>query len=144
MVKLTESKQPRKQRKVFFNAPLHIRRKIMSAHLSPELRKKYGGVRSMPIRVGDKVIILRGRFKGQSGKVVKVDHKKYRIYVDVAKIKRSDGTEVYFPIHPSNVMIVELDLKDPWREKILKRRMEQRKEFLAKLGKITEEVKEVG
>ena len=39
----------RKQRKRHFEAPSHIRRKLMSAPLSKELRQKYG-VRSMPIR----------------------------------------------------------------------------------------------
>ena len=43
----------RKQRKRHFEAPSHIRRRLMSAPLSKELRQKYG-VRSMPIR---KVII---------------------------------------------------------------------------------------
>lgn len=35
------SKQPRKQRKERFNAPLHVRQKLMHAMLSPELRKEY-------------------------------------------------------------------------------------------------------
>ncbi|MBO7732004.1 MAG: 50S ribosomal protein L24, partial [Methanobrevibacter sp.] len=30
--------QPRKQRKALYTAPLHIRRKIMSANLSKDLR----------------------------------------------------------------------------------------------------------
>jgi len=37
-----------KNRKRHFNAPSHIRRKIMSSPLSKELRQKYN-VRSMPI-----------------------------------------------------------------------------------------------
>ena len=36
------STQPRKQRKFRHNAPIHIRRKLMSSTLSKELRKKYG------------------------------------------------------------------------------------------------------
>ena len=35
------SKQPRKQRKYRFNAPLHISGKFLSTHLSPELREVY-------------------------------------------------------------------------------------------------------
>merc|ERR1711890_154114 len=42
----------RKQRKRQFTAPSHIRRKLMSAPLSKDLRQKYG-VRSMPIRKDD-------------------------------------------------------------------------------------------
>jgi large subunit ribosomal protein L24 len=121
MARLTRSRQPRKQRRAYYNAPLHVRQKLMSATLSPELREKFG-VRSLPVRKGDKVKVMRGDFKGHVGKVVKVDLKRYRIYIDGVTIKRSDGSPVFRPIHPSNVMIVELDLSDPWRRKILERR----------------------
>lgn len=46
-----------KNRKRHFNAPSHIRRKIMSSPLSKELRQKYN-VRSMPIRKDDEVQVL--------------------------------------------------------------------------------------
>ncbi|KAB0362967.1 hypothetical protein FD754_007123 [Muntiacus muntjak] len=48
-----------KNRKRHFNAPSHIRRKIMSCPLSKELRQKYS-VRPMPIRKDDE---LRSPFK---------------------------------------------------------------------------------
>ncbi len=121
MARLTRSRQPRKQRRAYYRAPLHVRQKLMSATLSPELREKFG-VRSLPVRKGDKVKVMRGDFKGHVGKVVKVDLKRYRVYIDGVTIKRSDGTPVFRPIHPSNLMIVELDLSDPWRKKILERR----------------------
>ena len=35
------SKQPRKQRKLRANAPLHVKHKMMSSNLDKELRKKY-------------------------------------------------------------------------------------------------------
>jgi large subunit ribosomal protein L26e len=44
----------RKNRKCHFNAPSHVRRKIMSSPLSKDLRQKYN-VRSMPIRKDDEV-----------------------------------------------------------------------------------------
>ena len=121
MARLTASRQPRKQRRAYFNAPLHVRQKLMSAPLSPELREKYG-IRSLPVRKGDKVRIMRGDFKGHEGKVVKVDLRRLRIYVDGVTIKKADGTPVFRPIHPSKVMIIELNLEDPWRRKILERR----------------------
>jgi len=116
-----DTKQPRKQRRFLYNAPLHLRGKIMSAPLSRELREKYG-VRSVPIRVGDKVRVMRGDFRDKEGKVVEVDHKRYRIHVEGVTRKRTDGTEVFYPLHPSNVMIIELNLDDERREKILNRR----------------------
>ena len=121
MARLAASKQPRKQRRAYFQAPLHKRQKLMSAPLSRELREKYG-VRRLPIRKGDKVRIMRGDFKGHEDKVVRVDLKRYVIYVDGVTLTKADGTPVFRPIHPSNVMIIELNLDDPWRRKILERR----------------------
>lgn len=53
MNKLVTSSR-RKNRKAHFNAPSHLRRRIMSAPLSKDLRQKHG-VRSMPIRKDDEV-----------------------------------------------------------------------------------------
>ncbi|HID17194.1 TPA: 50S ribosomal protein L24, partial [Candidatus Bathyarchaeota archaeon] len=44
-----KSSKPSKQRKAFYNAPAHLRRKLVSAPLSKELREKYG-VRAIPVR----------------------------------------------------------------------------------------------
>lgn len=57
MVEVTSSR--RKQRKAHFAAPSHIRYRLMSAHLSKDLRKRYG-VRAMPVRKDDEVMIVRG------------------------------------------------------------------------------------
>ncbi|HHW16611.1 MAG TPA: 50S ribosomal protein L24 [Methanothermobacter sp.] len=115
------SKQPRKQRKFLYNAPLHIRHKIMSATLSKELREEYNR-RSLPVRRGDKVEIMRGDFKGHQGKIERVDLKNYKVYVEGATIQKVDGTTTYFPIHPSNLRIIELNLEDEKRIKILERK----------------------
>ncbi|MEM2188617.1 MAG: 50S ribosomal protein L24 [Nitrososphaerota archaeon] len=115
-----KSYQPRKQRKLLFNAPMHRLPKLMSAHLSPELREKYNR-RSLPIRVGDKVRILRGEFRGVEGKVTGVDRGRQVIYVENVAIKKADGTSVSRPIHVSNVMITELNLDDEYRKKALAR-----------------------
>merc|ERR1712227_314127 len=68
------SSSRRKNRKRHFNAPSHIRRKIMSSSLSKDLRQKHN-VRSMPIRKDDEVTVVRGHYKGQGGKVVQVYRK---------------------------------------------------------------------
>ena len=112
------SKKPSKQRKRLFKAPLHKRGKIMSVHLSSELRAKYK-VRSFPIRVGDKVVVLRGDHKGIEGKVVKVDRKNYKVHIEGITRENSKGDKVYIPIHYSNLMITELDLSDEYRKRKL-------------------------
>ena len=126
-----KSRQPRKQRKVFFNLPLHLRWHLLNAPLSPELRKELG-IKRLPVRKGDVVRIMRGDWKGHEGKVVEVDLKRVAIYVEGVTVKKADGTERYYPIHPSKVMIVKLGEIDKVRRKIIERRLAARKELVKK------------
>jgi large subunit ribosomal protein L24 len=123
--KWKSSKQTRKQRKYLFNAPLHIRHKIVSSHLTKELRKKYG-LRSVPVRVGDEVIIRSGQFRGVSGKVTKVSLSRYFVHVAGATVKKTDGSEKLYPIHPSNLEIIKLNLDDPRRKEKIERVMNKK------------------
>ena len=120
-MKRPKSKKPKKQRKFLYTAPLHIRRKMMSAHLSKDLREKYG-TRSLPVRRGDEVEVMQGKFKRKIGKVSRVDLKKYKVYVEGVVIKRTDGTERQKPIHPSKLKVINLNLEDKRRLKILERK----------------------
>lgn len=117
--------QPRKQRKRLFQAPLHIRYKQFSAPLSPELKASHN-TRSVPVRVGDTVKILRGDRKGFEGKVTRVDRQKYRIFVEGITRERVDGSTIQIPIHPSKVMIIHLKLDDKWRKQVLKRKTKEK------------------
>ncbi|KAB1266413.1 60S ribosomal protein L26, partial [Camelus dromedarius] len=126
-----------KNRKRHFNAPSHIRRKIMSSPLSKELRQKYN-VRSMPIRKDDEVQVVRGHYKGQQiGKVVQVYRKKYVIYIERVQREKANGTTVHVGIHPSKVVITRLKL-DKDRKKILERKAKSRQVGKEK-GKYKEE-----
>ncbi|MBS7654390.1 MAG: 50S ribosomal protein L24 [Candidatus Bathyarchaeia archaeon] len=116
-----KTSKPGKQRKRLFQAPYHMRGKILSAHLSSELRNSYN-TRSLPIRRGDAVRILRGDYKGVEGKVLRVDRKKYRIFIEGITRQKSDGTTVLVPIHPSKVKIIRLNLDDKNRKRILERK----------------------
>lgn len=115
------STQKRKQRKYIHNAPLNIKHKFLASHLSKELIKKYNK-RSIPVRKGDKVKIVRGQFKKKEGKVEKVFTKKSRVYIDSIQITKIDGTKTHYPIHPSNLIITDLNLDDKKRKKILERK----------------------
>lgn len=110
------SKNPDKQRKYVYNAPLNIRGNMMVSPLSKDLRQKYG-TRSVRIRTGDKIKFTRGQFKGKEGKVERVDVSRYRVHIDTAQVVRKDGTKSSYPVHPSNVMIIELNLSDKRRFK---------------------------
>lgn len=124
--KWKSSKQPRKQRKYLANAPIHIKRKMLSANLSKELRKKYGK-RSLPLRKGDSVKIMKGKFKGKKGKILKVKTKIGKIEVDGIQVKKLDGSKVNVKLRPSNLQILELIIDDRKRSKILGKEVKQEK-----------------
>ena len=101
------SSSRRKQRRAHFTAPSHIRHRIMSSSLSKDLRKKWG-VRSLPIRKDDEVVVLRGTRKGTKGKVIQVFRKKFAIHIDKLTKNKANGAPYQLPIHPSNVAITKV------------------------------------
>ena len=114
------SKQPRKQRKFIANAPLHLKRKMLSSNLSKPLRGKHK-IRNIELRKGDKVIIMRGKFKKKQGKVIEVKTKLLKVYIEGIQIKKTDGSKVNVPLKASNLQIVELNLEDKKRFKKLEK-----------------------
>ena len=117
----TSSKQPRKQRKYLAHAPLHIRHKMVSAHLSKELRKKYGK-RNIPIHKGDTVKIMNGEYKKKTGKISDVNLKKLKVLIDGIFKSKKDGTKVKIYFQPSNLLIQDLNLDDKKRIESLNRK----------------------
>jgi large subunit ribosomal protein L24 len=124
-------KNPRKQRKRLFNAPAHIRHKLMAAPLTKELAEKQG-VKTLPVRKGDTVHIQRGDNKGFEGKVSRIDLKIYRIYIEGLTREKVDGTNIFLPVHPSKVMIKNLNLDDKKRKAIIGRKKPLEKEAAPK------------
>jgi large subunit ribosomal protein L24 len=116
--KWKSSKQKRKQRKYRFNASLHTRKKMISAHLSKELKKKYSK-RSIPLRKKDVVKVTRGNLKGKTGKVNIVSLKKLKVSIEGLQRQKKDGTKINIFFEPSNLQITELNLEDKKRLKIL-------------------------
>ena len=113
--------KPGKQRKMLYNAPLHLRQKIMAAHLSPELISSKG-IKSLPIRKGDTIQVVRGDNKGFEGKISRVDLKRYRIFIEGLTREKVDGTNIFVSVHPSKVIIKKLNLDDKWRKAIIERK----------------------
>lgn len=115
------SKQPRKQRKYRHNISKHLSKKLVSANLSKELRKKYSK-RNIPIKKGDVVKIMGGKFKGKIEKVTKIFPKKSKVYLENIHNIRKDGTKTFLPINPSNLQITELSLNDKMRKNLIERK----------------------
>ena len=110
------STQPRKQRKYLANAPLHIKRKLLSVNLSKELRKKHK-IRNIEVRKGDTVKIMRGKFKKKEGKIIEVNVKTSKVKVEGIQVKKQDGSKANIKMRPSNLQIIELILEDKKRMK---------------------------
>lgn len=111
MRKMTKTKKPGKQRKRQWEAPLHQKRKMMRAHLAPKYLEA-GKRRSFTVRKGDVVRIMRGEFKGDEGKVEKVDLNKMVITIEKITQAKADESQSARKIHPSNVMIMKPDMSD--------------------------------
>ena len=126
---MVKSMKPTKQRKAHFNAPLHEKRKRISARLQldkPDSR--FDGVRTVTVRVGDTVRVTRGdlsndgkRHGGKrgaeplTGPVIRIDSEKGRLYIEGAKASKADNKEEAVPVHSSNVVVVKLDETDKLR-----------------------------
>src|SRR3989338_2103326 len=118
------STQPRKQRKYRYNAPLHVRQKLVHVHLSRELRQKHG-TRAVQVRKGDKVKVMRGKFKKQEGKVERVNLKRERIFVTGLEYAKKNASKVPVAFNPSNLMITVVEINDK-RRKLGKERSESK------------------
>lgn len=117
---MVESKKARKQRKAFYNAPVHVRRKMVASHLSDDLRKEYKS-RSALVVKGDTVKVMRGDedINGVEGKVTEVNTRTGRVVVEGITAAKADGTQVARPVHASKVMITKLELSDSKRKEKL-------------------------
>lgn len=98
--------------------------KSFSARLSHDLAEEHS-IRSLPIRKGDTVTVMRGSFREVEGKVTRISRKKTAVFIEGVTREKADGDTIFLPIHPSKVMITKLNLDDDWRKDILTRREAQ-------------------
>ncbi len=121
MTKKPSPKSPRKQRRMIHKSPIHANKRFLKCHLDEFLQEEYG-LRALVVKKGDLVRIMRGQFRDTEGKVIRVDHAKARVFLDSASITKSDGKEVNVPVHPSNLMLVKLELDDE-RKKLIEQKV---------------------
>ena len=121
------SKQPRKQRLARYTAPYHRRHQEMASPIDKGLRERqlargFMYPRAIPVKKGDRVMIVRGEGKSKSTTAVSlVDRKARKVYVEGFTYFKSDGTELQRPIDASNLVIINPDWSDIRRRKILNR-----------------------
>jgi large subunit ribosomal protein L24 len=112
------STQPRKERKTLHNLPVHENRAKIAAHLDEPLLLKYN-TRSVTLRKGDTVRVLRGEYAGTSGKIVEINARQRKVTVDGVTVTKADASQKPRPLDPSNLLITKLNLEDPLRREKL-------------------------
>jgi large subunit ribosomal protein L24 len=137
--------KPTKQRKRVFQAPDHVRYKLFAAPLSAELKATHK-TKSLPVRTGDTVKVMRGDHKGFEGKISRVDRSRYRVYVEGITREKVDGSTIFVAIHPSKLLLTNLVLDDKWRKQIIERKKtaaKKAKEIAEKVEKKPKKIVEV-
>ena len=95
--------------------------KQICAPISKDLRKKYSR-RSARIILDDTVKVIRGEYKGITGKVSKISTDSNSIAIEGNKKEKLKGDKVDVYIHTTNVIITALNTDDKWRLKILEKK----------------------
>jgi large subunit ribosomal protein L26e len=126
----TVSSSRRKSRKAHFSAHSEARRKLMSANLSKELQARHG-VRSMPIRKDDEVMVVRGIHKTREGKVTGCFRKKMVVHIERITRDKVNGAQVPVGIQASNLVITKLKLDKDRKAKLEAKSKKDKKEDAA-------------
>ena len=113
----TVSSSRRKNRKAHFSAHSEERRILMSANLSKELQARHG-VRSMPIRKDDEVLVVRGTYKSREGKVTTCFRKKMVVHVERITREKMSGQQVPIGLQASNLVITKLKMDKDRKAKL--------------------------
>ena len=123
----TNYSRPYQNRLAKRTAPYHKKKVVFNVHLTKDLKSKHG-IRHLPVRKDDTVIILRGKYAGIQKRVTNVSFKKGRIQIEGVKTTKTDGTEIFHYIEPSNCMITALGKLDAGRKAIIDRKVNARAE----------------
>ena len=99
---------------MIYQATFQTRSKQLGSALSKDLQKKYGK-KSARVIEGDSIKILRGEFKGVSGKITKRSTEKTSVTIEGVKKEKTKGDKFDVYIHTSNLVVTALNSSDKWR-----------------------------
>ena len=119
---------------------MQLLNKQICAPISKDLRKKYSR-RSARIMIDDTVKVIRGEYKGITGKVSKISTENNSIAIEGNKKEKLKGDKVDIYIHTTNVIITALNIDDKWRLKILEKKSKSKIKSMKEEAKKKEEVK---
>ena len=114
--------------------------KQICAPISKELRKKYSR-RSIRIMSDDIVKVVRGEYKGLTGKVTKISMQSSGVAIEGNKKEKLKGEKIDVYIHSTNMIITSLNTDDKWRLKILEKKPKSKIKSMKEEAKKKSEVK---
>jgi len=117
-----------------------ILNKQICAPISKELRKKYSR-RSIRIMIDDTVKVMRGEYKGLTGKVTKISTETSGVAIEGNKKEKLKGEKIDVYIHSTNMVITSLNTDDKWRLKILEKKPKSKIKSMKEEAKKKSEVK---
>ena len=126
-----------------YRAVNQVVNKQISAPISKELRKKYSR-RSIRIMADDTVKVVRGEYKGLTGKVTKISMESSGVAIEGNKKEKLKGEKIDVYIHSTNMIITSLNTDDKWRLKILEKKSKSKIKAMKEEAKKKSEVKSVG
>ena len=123
-----------------YRASNQVISKQICAPISKDLRKKYSR-RSARIMLDDTIKVIRGEYKGITGKVSKISTTSNSIAIEGNKKEKLKGDKIDVYIHTTNVIITALNTDDKWRLKILEKKSKSKIKSMKEEAKKKEEVK---
>ena len=107
-------KATKMRNKQIYYATLKTSSKQLCSILSKNLRKKYGK-KSVRVKEGDSVKVIRGEFTGVDGKVTDVSAADNGLTIEGVKKEKLKGEKYDVFIHTSNIVVTGLNTDDKWR-----------------------------
>ena len=104
-----------------YRATNQVVNKQICAPISKDLRKKYSR-RSVRVMIDDTAKVIRGEYKGITGKISRISTDNNGIAIEGNKKEKLKGEKVDVFIHSTNVIITGLNTDDKWRLKILEKK----------------------
>ncbi len=101
--------------RTIYNATLFLKSSLLCSHLSKDLQQKYSK-NSIRVTEGDTVRVMRGEFKGVTGKITQVSTDKNGVAVEGIKKEKLKGGNLDVFIHTSNLLVTDLNTEDKWRQ----------------------------
>ena len=117
----TNLSRPYTNRRARRTATYDKRKSVFNVHLSRDLESKFN-IRNVPGGKDDTVTILRGKFRGLTKRVTHISLKKGKIQCEGIKTTKTDGTEIFHFIEPSNCVLNSLGRIDQKRKAIIERK----------------------